>query len=377
MTTPPNNGGPDFPEYPNQNPSDGNSRANNGGNSGDGFSHYPQYPSTPHPEDAPGYNAGGSQGYDPTQGYPSYGAAGGAGAQQGSYPQPGSGNQLNDGLNPNMVNTDGGINVMRAVKWGVGTTFSNAGVFIGGAFLTGLVIIALAAVNAMLSMGNQQSLVYNILDLAISLVSAAWMIFVIRLTIWQVDKVKAKFSDLFNNVHFWPGFIVSLLLSLITGLIIMIPTVGWVGSKATKLANIDDPVAMEKFIVNDLGSLLAIIGVVSLILLFIYPLLMFPTEFATEGRAGIGGAFAQAFQVGKSNYGRLLAYNVVVGIVGGLIVTLTLGLGALIVIPAGMLIKAHLYRQGAGGPIPHDAEYDGPVQGYGDNYNYGGYHGFA
>lgn len=357
---------PEYPEYP----------------------QYPQYPSTPHPEDAPDYGTQGAQGY---QSYPGYPASDQSQGYQpyGAQPQPqapygggtGFGNQVDSGLgglNPNMVATDGKINVLRALKWGVSKTFSNAAVFILGTLAVGVLSAVIGVVLGPVSAQFGGSLAGVVLDIVMTLISAAWMVFVVRLMIWQVDKVKAGYGDLFKDVHFSQGFITSIVVSLIQGLIVGVPLMLWVANSGFSPTSLNTPEGSQAFLAESSASMFAFLGGLLVLALLITPLFMFPVEFATESRAGIGGAIAQAFQVGKRNYGTLLLYNLVIGIVATIIIVVTLGLGALVVVPALMLTQTHMYRQGAGGPIPHDPEHDGPLGGHDQNPdNYGGYQGFA
>lgn len=74
--------------------------------------------------------------------------------------------------------------------------------------------------------------------------------------------------------------------------------------------------------------------------------------FVIDRKATFSGGIVAGFRAGLRNYGRLLAFNLVAGVVVGFAAVLTLGLALIVLGPVLLLAQAMLYRQAAGGPLP-------------------------
>ncbi|WIM66777.1 hypothetical protein QP027_06450 [Corynebacterium breve] len=359
MTTPPNdNNNSGYPNFPGEgsNPFDGSQSPQQPHQPAGGF---PEYPATPHPEDTQGFGQQNQQNQQyqqyqqPTSGY-------------GAYPDSPSGYAVQAESQPPMVNTDGRIHVMRALKWGFSVTFSNAFVWILGAIASGIVIMVVAGGGGMLFGATGSMFATAVWDIIVSLATSALMVFVLRGMIWQVDKHKASYSDLTKDVHFVPAFIVSIIITAISSGVGYAFGWGMGGSLMNDLGTEPTPEQLT----SAMGPMIGVVALAGIVSLLIGPFIMFPIHFAVEGRAkGIGQAFAMAFDAGKRNYGKLILYSVVVALAATLVIVLTLGLATVIIAPAMMLTTVHMYRQAAGGPIPQNPQYDAPAN--------PGYQGFA
>ncbi|WP_018295688.1 hypothetical protein [Corynebacterium lubricantis] len=338
MSNPPNNG------YPYNSDDDAESNQ------------YPQYPQQDPQQD---------QGHWARYGESDYYSYGGYGSAD---PQFGQGNQH---MQP-MVNTNGKIDVFRSVSWAFPTMFSNAVVWILGALLTGVVIFILAVPMgmALAAGGGGQSSFF--MDALAAIVGVFLSLFLLRGAIWQVDKRKITYRDLITEVNMWPAFATSLLVSLAMlvvsgGLALLIggdQALALMGYSSTPIT---DPADISGRAI--LGVFLA-----SIVAVLVRPLLAFPVHFIVERRAtSIGQAFVLSYEAGKRNYLRLLGYNIVAGVLAMMIIVVTFGLAALIVLPALILIDAHMYRQAAGGPVPYDQSRDFDQNQGPQNQNYNGF----
>ncbi|MHA2789153.1 hypothetical protein ACXZ66_08435 [Corynebacterium sp. S7] len=283
----------------------------------------------------------------------------------------GPGGQHNPQDQQAMVNTNGMIDVFRAVAWAFPTLFSNAVVWILGTVITGVILLVVMPLGMALT-GNGTAQTPVIFDIVIGLLGVALSIFLLRGAIWQVDKRKISYRDLITDVNVWPALatsvLSSLLLLVITGGLALL--IG--GDQALALMGFSNtPIANPADITGRAILGVFIAGVAGVL---VRPLLAYAVHFIVERRAtSIGQTFVFAYEAGRRNYLRLLGFNIVAGVLAMTVIVLTFGVGAIIVLPALILIDAHMYRQAAGGPIPWDSERDGnPNQGP-QNPNYNGF----
>lgn len=290
---------------------------------------YEEYPQTPHPEDQPGY------GYSPYQGQQAYQDP--YGAPLGSSAQPGV-REMGTGK----------IDVMRAVNWGLSTTFKNWTVWILAtlAFFTVLFVISfVVSIVTVVANGGEPTA-----SPAITLFSAAAGLAVSLLfynaATRQLDRAKIGWGDFFRGMNAGPliGF---LLLNAALGMLLLtVVELIAIGSVQT-LAGVDPAIDWAT-----LSKALAGQAVAMLISFLIAPLLVFIPFFLADRRAGFVDAIRLGIAAGARNYGKLLLAMFLIGLVGFLAALVTLGLGALVVLPAYMLVNAHLYRQAAGFELP-------------------------
>lgn len=295
---------------------------------------YPSYPSTPHPEDTPGYGAGyaGYGAGQPMYGQPAHG--------QSAYGQP---------------QGTGKVQPMEAVSWAFGAVFRNWLVWIVGAVVAGFVVMG-GSILIELAFGGldagaavQTSLGYQGAQLIFGLALAALTIFIYHGALRQVDKAKIGLGDFTDNVNFGPAFGLSILLQIATSLLFAI--------LAVPLFLAANPIGESQMSSTDeslafLGGLFAGLALVVLIAVLIAPLTMFMVFFVVDRRAGLGGGISQGFRAGLRNYGRLLAFNIVAGLVVGVSAIVTFGLALIVLAPALLLMQAMMFRQAAAGPLP-------------------------
>lgn len=109
----------------------------------------------------------------------------------------------------------------------------------------------------------------------------------------------------------------------------------------------DDPMALAPII----GSVLSMIGITMLVMFFITPLFVFQAWYAADNAGTFGSAFSEGFRANTRNYGQLLLYYLIYVLLT-VVIVITLGLAAIVVVPAGILALAYAYRQVSGGPVP-------------------------
>lgn len=293
---------------------------------------YPSYPSTPHPEDTPGYGAG----------YPGYA---GYGAGQPSSAQPAFGQPQGTGK----------VQPMEAVSWAFGAVFRNWPVWILGfvvlgiATVAGSILIELAFGGFDAGAAAQMSIGYQGAQLLLGLALVALTIFIYHGALRQVDKARIGLGDFTDNVNFGPAFGLSILLQVVSTVFLAV--------LAVPLLFVDNPIGETQMSSTDeslafLGGLLLALGLVVLVTVLIAPLTMFMVWFVIDRRAGLRGGIVEGFRAGLRNYGRLLAFTVVAGLVMGVAVIVTFGLALIVLTPAMMLAQAMMFRQAAAGPLP-------------------------
>lgn len=354
MTQPPNNHNPFDPEHPGggEQPRGGGSGNNNGNNQDDGqqgpqgpkYPQYPSYPSTPHPED----NAGGfgQSGYGGGPGYAGYGYD-----QQG----PGYGQQGRPGFGggPTQVVGNGKVDVLMAVRWAFRATFSNALVWILGTFLLFVVAVVGFTVLMFLTMdpmgGSTAGLsaATTVFTLIATVVTMVVAVFIYNGALRQADQTRIGFGDFFRNLNFWPTLAVT----------VIVGAAGWALNQLLLLlfsspTVVTDPTAMTELSSEAMMQVSGMSMIATLLLLLLQPLHSYMVWYAADRREGILGAIINGFKDGARNYFQLLAFLIVSSIAMLLAAVVTLGLAMVVLMPAWILIQAHLYRQMAREPHP-------------------------
>lgn len=336
MTTP-NDPHDDQPQRPENEP----------GNQPGDHSHpsYPSYPSTPHPEDGPGYGSPqGNQGYP---GYPGYqGNPDYAGYQ--AYGQPGQqpGQQAQG---------DGRVRPMEAVGWAFRAVFRNWPIWIIGSLALGVAVFVVsllidAAFGGLSGdLSYQTGLGYQLSQVAMMLAATAVGVFIYHGALRQVDKVKVGLGDFTDNVNFGPAFGVALVIQLASAAAVAV--------FVTPLLMAGDDIANSQMATQDealafLSQVFAGLGIFMLVALLLSPLTMFMVWFAVDRRTGFAGAFGAGIRAGLRNYGPLLLFNFVAGLVILILAVVTFGLAVIVLAPAMVLAQAHMFRQAAPGPLP-------------------------
>ncbi len=333
---------------PNEPPEDRFRHPENSGDSGreadGGTPSYPSYPSTPHPEDAPGY-----AGYSGHSGYAGYGAADwdGRGQQSGLRAQ-----------------GTGQVDPMAAVRWAFSTVFRNWKIWILGT-LALVVISSVVSVVGELLLGtttgelptefspgvatgfNAGGFLFQIL---FGLVTVVVTIFIYHGALHQVDKQKIGPGDFTGNVNLWPALGLYLLIQIVTvvALSALLLPMFFIGGSAFASGQGGSDEDFLAFF----GVMMGLLLLTVFLSLLVAPLTQLMVWFLVDRRATFGGAVREGFRAGLSNYGRLLLFNLVAGLVMFVGAILTLGLALLILAPAYLLAQAMIYRQAAGGALP-------------------------
>lgn len=347
----------DHPEnLPENSPNNGDGYERGGGTDRGSASY--GYQPTHHPEDAPGgFNPGNNaMGNQNGSGFSS--------SNSHSYDTPYSGYEAYDGNNANAYGTDsnqggapletatGRVDVMRAVRFGFKTVFSNPAIWILGTVVLGFLFILLSMLLGMLvffvdqdgMMGNDPLSPGNlILNIVITVATFAVTICVMRGALIQTDGRKARLGDFFRPINVGQTVI---LLIVFTVIGLVVGTITSIGT--TETMTVDEGLGTVE--VNN--SLLTIVLLAAIVMALINPLYAYWVYYTSDGRENAVGAASHGFKDAMRNYLPLLAYSIVSGIVVLVLSLVTLLLALVILLPASMLINAHLYRQMSGGQVP-------------------------
>lgn len=327
------------------------------GGGDDSFGDLPQYGSTNHPEDQPGYGKSEptySSGYDSA-----YGTHGYSGAQFGGPGYSGQPEYAGHSSEP-LVKTDGRLQIFNAISFGFKRTFSNGKLWLLGALAFLAFSMVLGAVGGALSgtpeTGATMEVGPNITGNIVGLITLLLMPFIYRLAISEVDSRATGWPTIGKDVHYLPAIVITIILWLIS----MVFSFLFIDQAVNGfLAEIDaagtDETAIMNAIESNIGNLLGLSALMMLGALLLTPLYQLMVWYAVEGRAGIGQSIVKGFKAGASNYVRLIGFNVAAGVIIFFIIMVTLGIGTIIALPVYVLAQAHAYRQIAGGPVPADS----------------------
>lgn len=326
-----------------------------------------RYRPTNHPEDAPG-------GFNPGYGTSNYGGAG-ASAYSGYEPYPGTtgDGQANanayggyetgtfgqyagpDGNGRPLETADGRINIMRAVRFGFKSVFSNPAVWILGTVIVGLAFLVLSIMLGFLMVAlDPQAVMDNdpwapvniIINVVISVL--AWLIFIaaMRGALIETDGRRARLKDFFHPINAGQTailLIIFTLLGMVLSLIVQSDT-----QSAVMVNELTGEVALDSGLLGRLALFVIIAGLIN-------PLYSYWVYYTSDGRENAVGAAKNGFADAVRNYPKLLLYSVLSGVVIMVFGPLTLFLGLVIFLPVSVLISAHLYRQMSGGKVPVDS----------------------
>ncbi|ALC06114.1 hypothetical protein CDES_08610 [Corynebacterium deserti GIMN1.010] len=332
----------------------GDGSTNNAGNQNAGNQNWGDpnslYGPTSHPEDAPGgfqANAANGQSWQswqssqyPQQPYPGSNAYQGyQGFQQG----------YSDAL-PLEAGT-GRVDLMRAVRFGFRTTFSNPVVWILGTVMLGIAVVFFSGLSGYLSYildpeaatSGQVSVTSVVINVLAGIVMLAVSICVIRGTLTAVDGHKTRYSDFFHPQNVGQTAILMVILAIVGSI------VGTIASTLTLDMFIIDE-TLEAVDVN--SSVLGIMAVYLLVLFLISPLYSYWVYYTSDGHHSAASAVKTGFRDALRNYPVLLLFTLVGGVVVSFVGFVTLFFGFVILLPAFSLASAHIYRQMSGGNIP-------------------------
>ncbi|PFG28568.1 hypothetical protein [Corynebacterium renale] len=267
------------------------------------------YPSTDHPEDQPSFGSQNQQ----TQA-PHFPAGSVAGENQPLRPL--------------------SLDYVGAVKYGFRATFRNWPVWILGSLALFILVGGLSVVSTYQNLQNIDPATDEIpevsftLQIGVSLASVLLTPFMVHAANLNAVQAQISWGEVFRVHSYWRPLVASILNGLfgsIVYLLILAPT----GFGATN------------FGVFLLAGFIAFI-----VSVLIQPFLMFWTYYSAYPDATVFGALKQSFAVGKQNYGGLIGFIIAIAVLMGFGMMITLGLGALVILPAYMIAQGLLARHG-------------------------------
>lgn len=248
----------------------------------------------------------------------------------------------------------GKLNVLEAVNWGFSTAWHNPRVWILGTFLMFLGVLA-TVVLVGAALWGAEALIGRDFSLwwaqekelpegfgpGISLLPLLITPFLYAGALAQVDRAKIGYRDFFQRTHYWKVILVS-----------VVGSVFWAAVEYLFSAAFPaDPAAMEDASAwYVLGSFVG--SLIQLVLVILTQLLTLAWTWYVSDGYGIGEAVQQGSAAVWHNFFRLAVLFFVGFLVMVLGIAFTFGLGALLLIPASLLMTAHLCRQANGGLLP-------------------------
>ncbi len=290
----------------------------------------------------PGSAAGDGQSYQNFQHYQGYSAYGNSPGGYGGTDQ--------GGVAPET--TDGKVNIMRAVRFGFRTVFSNPGIWILGTVIVGLLFMVISLLLGFLLMAfdpagmvdaDPLAPVNIILNVVITVLAWAVAIGVMRGALIETDGRRAKLSDFFHPINVGQTVILMVILTVV-GLVVS--TLLQLDTQEMVLIN----EATGEISVDESG--LARISLIMVAAVLVNPLYTYWTYYTADGRENAVGAATHGFFDALRNYPKLLLYSIIAGVAIIVVGLITLLLGFIVLLPASALITAHLYRQMSGGNVP-------------------------
>ncbi|MER0079860.1 hypothetical protein ABRP87_07885 [Corynebacterium sp. KPL2830] len=302
----------------------------NGDKSG-GNDDFPRYEPTDHPEDQPSYGS-----------LPSYGGSHESGSYESSGNQGYAGYQAQD----NTVNPGGFTgkpSAIDSISWAFRTVFKNWKLWILGALLVGVIVVAISGVSMAVapSEGADASGAGSIVQIVSYIITVVVSLLAMRLALFQIDDPRTGWSYVGKDVRWWQPLVIMIIIGIITSVVMFIFVGGSIFLGPDAGADATEEEALEA-----IASFFGVLAVVSLISLFIQPLYMLMQWFAADGD-GIGQAIKNGFKAGKGNYGQLLlltVLNALIVIAGGILLLV----GLIVAVPVTLLATAYLFRQCAG-----------------------------
>ena len=299
---------------------------NSGGNDD-----FPRYEPTDHPEDQPSYGS-----------LPSYGGSHESGSYESSGNQGYAGYQAQD----NTVNSGGFTgkpSAIDSISWAFRTVFKNWKLWILGALLVGVIVIAVSGVSLAVAPaeGADASGAGSIVQIVSYVIMVVVSLLAMRLALFQIDDPRTGWSYVGKDVRWWQPLVIMIIIGIISSVVMFIFVGGSIFLGPDAGADATEDEALEA-----MASFFGVMAVVALIGLFIQPLYMLMQWFAADG-GGVGQAIKNGFKAGKGNYGQLLlltVLNALIMIAGGILLLV----GLIVAVPVTLLATAYLFRQCAG-----------------------------
>ena len=292
---------------------------------------FPRYEPTDHPEDQPSYGS-----------LPSYGGSHESGSHESSGNQGYAGYQAQD----NTVNSGGFTgkpSAIDSISWAFRTVSKNWKLWILGALLVGVIVIAFSGVSIAVAPAEDAdaSGAGSIVQIVSYVIMAVVTLLVMRLALFQIDDQRTGWSYVGKEVRWWQPLAIMIIIGIITSVVMFIFVGGSIFLGPDAGTNATEDEALEA-----MAGFFGVMAVVALIGLFIQPLYMLMQWFAADGD-GVGQAIKNGFKAGKGNYGQLLlltVLNALITIAGGILLLV----GLIVAVPVTVLSTAYLFRQCAG-----------------------------
>ncbi|MEJ4100264.1 hypothetical protein V5S96_07840 [Corynebacterium mastitidis] len=247
------------------------------------------------------------------------------------------------------------LDVMEAVRWAFFTVWRNPGVWILGTLLLAISVFAALALLGLTLVGVEHAVG---VDLA-GLIPEGWglnwgfgpEIALIPLllapplysgALAQVSRPRIGYRDFFRDTHYWRVVLISLAAAVFWW------AVDYLVSAA--MPPRFEGVTTDTSLWYELGRVAG--GLLVFFLSMLTHLFTLAWAWYAADGYGFGHAVVEGSTAVWSNAIRLILLYVVGSILGMLGIVLTLLLGALIILPASLLIAAHLCRQANGGELP-------------------------
>lgn len=297
---------------------------------GGGSQQQPFYPPSNHPEDRPEF---GYQGSEQT----AYGA----------YSNPGESSAQHNG-HVSMQQEPGKINILEAISWGFATTFRNAKLWIvlGLIVFIGIIAAVAAQIAVIASIADPGTLeetggelfsgtVSDVLTLGIVLITLVLTPYFYRLALFQVDDANTGWGHLWKDTPLLRAIGVMLAVSIVSGILyfVAVSPLGQAFSDGTPESN--------SFSASGIAMML--IGTVAMVAWSV--LSMFMSWAAVSGQFGFGASMKTGWGIGWTNFAKLLLFAIVANLVVTVALLISFGLVLIVVVPAWLLVTAHMFRQ--------------------------------
>ncbi|WPF66844.1 MULTISPECIES: hypothetical protein [unclassified Corynebacterium] len=249
---------------------------------------------------------------------------------------------------------NGNLNVLEAVNWGFATAWRNPRVWLLGTILMFLAVFATLLLAGAAIWGIESLLGRELtfewpreMELpdgfgpGISLLPLLITPFLYAGALAQVSRAKIGYRDFFHRTHYWKVILVS-----------VVGSVFWAAVEYLFSAALpaDQGTVGDTSLWYNLGVIFG--GLIQVVLVILTQLLTLAWTWYVADGYGIGEAVQQGSAAVWRNFFRLTVLFFVGTLVMILGIVFTFGLGALLLIPASLLMTAHLCRQANGGALP-------------------------
>ncbi|AKE41388.1 hypothetical protein UL82_06110 [Corynebacterium kutscheri] len=237
--------------------------------------------------------------------------------------------------------TDGKLDIMLAIKYGIQATFKRPLLWIGGAALFMLVIASISAFTALISDDSFESsnsfaeVIFNIvLTIATFLINP----FLYRAFLLAMDLKEINFTSVREGFSYKSSLLIQIISSLITGILL---SLGFVFILISVVAGTD---------YGEPNWAMFILGCIVLlgITIIITPLISYWLYYVVDGQSGLVDVMKQAVEDGKRNFFQIIGFCILFNIGALLFILVTLTLGTVVALPVYLHAQTSVYRQISG-----------------------------